>query len=95
MQYLCQDDIFKIVLTNQYSVLNLRCYGRGEFWAWQDDIKENIKCGLIEILILALLTDEDMYGYKIKTELANRTNQTFLVKEGLYMDLYIEWKRGG
>ena len=31
--------------------------------AWQDDIEENIKCGLVEILILALLTTEDMYGY--------------------------------
>ena len=35
-----------------------------------DDIEENIKYGLIDMLILALLTIEDMYGYRIKTELA-------------------------
>ena len=57
--------------------------------AWKDDIEENIKCGLIEILILSLLSQEDMYGYKIKTELAQRTNNTFIVKEGsLYGPLY-------
>lgn len=57
--------------------------------AWQDDIEENIKCGLVEILILALLTTEDMYGYRIKTELAERTNQAIIVKEGsLYGPLY-------
>lgn len=57
--------------------------------AWQDDIQENIKCGLVEILILALLTTEDMYGYRIKTELAERTNQAIIVKEGsLYGPLY-------
>lgn len=57
--------------------------------AWQDDVEENIKCGLVEILILALLTTEDMYGYKIKMELAERTNQAVIVKEGsLYGPLY-------
>ena len=56
---------------------------------WQDDIQENIKFGLVEILILALLTTEDMYGYKIKTELAEKSNQTIIVKEGsLYGPLY-------
>ncbi len=57
--------------------------------SWKDDIDENIKCGLIEILILSLLSKEDMYGYRIKTELAKRTNNTFIVKEGsLYGPLY-------
>lgn len=57
--------------------------------SWKDDVDENIKCGLIEVLILSLLSEEDMYGYRIRTELANRTNQTFIVKEGsLYGPLY-------
>ena len=57
--------------------------------AWEDDIEENIKCGLVEFLILALLTTEDMYGYRIKTELAVRTNNAIIVKEGsLYGPLY-------
>ncbi len=54
-----------------------------------DDIEENIKYGLIDMLILALLTIEDMYGYRIKTELAQRTNSAFILKEGsLYGPLY-------
>lgn len=57
--------------------------------SWKDDIQENIKCGLIEILILALLSEEEMYGYRIRTELAQRTNDAFIVKEGsLYGPLY-------
>lgn len=57
--------------------------------SWKDDVEENIKCGLIEILILSLLLKEDMYGYKIKSELARQTNNTFIVKEGsLYGPLY-------
>lgn len=56
---------------------------------WQDEIKENIKCGLVEILILALLLKEDMYGYRIKSELAEKTNQAIIIKEGsLYGPLY-------
>lgn len=57
--------------------------------AWQDDVTENIKCGLIDILILSLLTTEDMYGYQIKTELASRSMNAVITKEGsLYGPLY-------
>lgn len=57
--------------------------------SWKDDVQENIKCGLVEILILALLSTEDMYGYRIKTELSKRTNNAIIVKEGsLYGPLY-------
>ncbi len=56
---------------------------------WQDDVRDNVRYGLVEILILALLTTEDMYGYRIKTELAERTNQAIQVREGsLYGPLY-------
>ena len=41
----------------------------GEISIEMSDVDENIKCGLIEILILSLLSQEDMYGYKIKMEL--------------------------
>lgn len=65
------------------------CHKRSDAMAWEDDIEENIKCGLVEFLILALLTTEDMYGYRIKTELAVRTNNAIIVKEGsLYGPLY-------
>lgn len=63
--------------------------------SWKDDVQENIKFGLVEILILALLTTEDMYGYKIKTELANRSDKTILPKDGsLYGPLYRMESRG-
>ena len=45
--------------------------------------------GSTAILILTLLEKEDMYGYKIKTELAEKTNNAIIVKEGsLYGPLY-------
>ena len=57
--------------------------------SWKDDVQENIKCGLVEILILALLSTEEMYGYRIKSELAKRTDNAIIVKEGsLYGPLY-------
>lgn len=63
--------------------------------SWQDDVTENIKCGLVEVLILSLLTTEDMYGYRIKTELAERSHHAIIVKEGsLYGPLYRMEARG-
>jgi len=56
---------------------------------WKNDIEENLKFGIIEILILQLLSEEDMYGYRIKQELNERTKGVFQVKEGsLYGPLY-------
>ncbi len=57
--------------------------------AWQDDLQENIRFGLIEIIILALLSNKEMYGYKLKHELYERSNGVFKIKEGsLYGPLY-------
>ena len=35
-----------------------------------------------QLLVLALLSGEDMYGYQIITELARRSDHTFDMKEG-------------
>lgn len=57
--------------------------------SWKDDIEENLKTGLIEILILLLLRSEDMYGYQIVQEIARRSNNAIIIKEGsLYGPLY-------
>lgn len=57
--------------------------------AWQDEIQENIKRGIIEILILELLSSEDMYGYQIKIEIDKRSGGYLSIKEGsLYGPLY-------
>jgi PadR family transcriptional regulator PadR len=51
--------------------------------------------GHTELLILTLLTGEDMYGYQIVTELARRSDHTFEMKEGtLYPVLHGLWRAG-
>lgn len=57
--------------------------------SWKDDIEENLKYGTVEVLILKLLSERDMYGYEIKTELYKRSNEAVVIKEGsLYGPLY-------
>lgn len=52
-------------------------------------IEENLKVGLIDILILKLLSEDDMYGYQIRQEILLRSNNTIEIKEGsLYGPLY-------
>lgn len=61
---------------------------------WQNDIDENLRAGMVELLILKLLTEQDMYGYQIRQELYHRTNGAFQVKEGsLYGPLYRMFER--
>lgn len=48
-----------------------------------------------QLLILSLLSGEDMYGYQIITELARRSDHTFEMREGtLYPVLHGLWKEG-
>lgn len=55
----------------------------------KSDIDENIRSGLVELLILQLLTEEDMYGYQIRQALSDKTDKAFVMKEGsLYGPLY-------
>ena len=45
--------------------------------------------GYVELLILKMLTEQDMYGYQIRQELERRTCGAFQIKEGsLYGPLY-------
>lgn len=56
---------------------------------WKDSIYENVRLGIVELLILHMLSERDMYGYEIKDELDVRTCGAFQVKEGsLYGPLY-------
>jgi len=56
---------------------------------WQNDIYENVRSGLVELLILQLLCERDMYGYEVRQYLNERTNGAFKLKEGsLYGPLY-------
>lgn len=52
-------------------------------------IIEGIKRGTIELLILTLLQDQDMYGYQLSQELELRSNKRYTLQESsLYPTLY-------
>lgn len=52
-------------------------------------ITNNIKKAIIEMLILKLLSESDMYGYQITQEFKKRSNNHFTVLEGsMYPILY-------
>jgi PadR family transcriptional regulator PadR len=52
-------------------------------------LRSEFKRGTIEMILLKLLEQEEMYGYRIVTELEKRGGDVFQVKEGtLYPVLY-------
>lgn len=52
-------------------------------------IRENFKRGSIEMLILYLLSQEDMYGYQLAQEINTRSEGQFDITEGsMYPTLY-------
>ncbi len=53
------------------------------------EVGKQLKKGVIEILILGLLSEEKMYGYRLIQELDSRSSGVFKMKEGtLYPVLY-------
>ena len=62
---------------------------------WEKDIDENVRSGIVELLILHLLSRHDMYGYEIRKLLAQRTDNAFEMREAsLYGPLYRMSSRG-
>jgi len=58
----------------------------GEFMA---QFKKQFKKGLLELVILKLLTEEDHYGYSLIQEVNKRSNDSLDLKEGtLYPIMY-------
>lgn len=54
-----------------------------------NEVGKQLKKGVIEILILELLSEEKMYGYQLIQELDIRSSNVFKMKEGtLYPVLY-------
>ncbi len=52
-------------------------------------LSEGIKRGTVELLILTLLQDQDMYGYQLSQELSNRSNGLYSLQESsMYPTLY-------
>ena len=46
-----------------------------------DTIKENLKRGTIDLLILSLLQESDKYGYQLRRELVERSSNKYDLKE--------------
>lgn len=54
-----------------------------------NEVGKQLKKGVIEILILELLSEEKMYGYQLIQEMDSRSSGVFRMKEGtLYPVLY-------
>lgn len=52
-------------------------------------IKENLKRGTVEMLVLYLLNTKDMYGYEISKELSKKSDGLYTLQEGtMYSTLY-------
>lgn len=51
--------------------------------------------GGLDLLILHLLAERDMYGYEIVTELAGRSNEVFQLKEGTLYPLLHRLEKEG
>ena len=53
------------------------------------DIEENLKRGILEMLILKILMHEDMYGYQMASIINEKSEDKINIKEGsLYGPLY-------
>lgn len=52
-------------------------------------ISDSIKKGSVDLLILTLLKEQDMYGYQLCQEIATRSGQRYVLKESsMYPMLY-------
>jgi len=52
-------------------------------------VRENLKRGTVELVLLHLLEERPMYGYEILQEMKNRSNDKFILKDGsMYPVLY-------
>ena len=51
--------------------------------------ERQLKKGVLEILVLHLLSEQDMYGYQLSQELSNRSEGLYVMPEGsMYPTLY-------
>ena len=61
----------------------------------KNDIEENLMVGILDLIVLKLIAETDMYGYQIKHEIMSRSKNTIRIKEGtLYGPLYRMEKKG-
>lgn len=58
-------------------------------------VQENIKRGTLELLLLALLVDQDMYGYQICQEIEKRSEGKVTLQEGSAYPILYRLKEKG
>lgn len=52
-------------------------------------VRENLKKGTVETVLLHLLSERPMYGYEVVQEMKKRSNEQFVLKDGsMYPILY-------
>ena len=52
-------------------------------------VRENLKKGTVEMVLLHLLSERSMYGYEILQEMKKRSGEQFVLKDGsMYPILY-------
>ena len=52
-------------------------------------VRENLKKGTVEMVLLHLLSEHSMYGYEILQEMKKRSGEQFVLKDGsMYPILY-------
>lgn len=62
---------------------------KSEVGTLNDKYESQMKKGVLDMLVLKLLESEEKYGYQIISELKEKSNNRFLLKEGtLYPILY-------
>lgn len=54
------------------------------------EIEKEMLKGVIDMIVLALLTKQDLYGYELAKQVKRRTEDSFELKEGT---LYLAFKR--
>lgn len=58
-------------------------------------VRENLKKGTVEMVLLHLLQERDMYGYELLQEMRSRSAEKFVLKDGsMYPILYRMIDRG-
>ena len=62
---------------------------------WKDLVSENVRSGLIDVMILAMLSEKEMYTYEIRQELCRRDPSMSSMKDGsFYGPIYRMVERG-
>ena len=83
------EDDFRVETWARISNLKRKLTVTSEVRTLNDKYESQMKKGVLDMLVLKLLEKEEKYGYQIISELKEKSNQRFLLKEGtLYPILY-------